>query len=320
MSTKDTSEIVDTTEITQTQTGFEARSSFTAAFEKHLEEIKAVDDESLAALNLDVHSAIATVLGCLPEIAAYHEAMSALPGLDQNKIQGLEEYTEAAAEADSRLVAAMRPPPEILALNAQAITMRELLRSDAAALAHRNLLSREQVDSYKGYVGYKNVAFELISWASLMRENWSNIKGKTALTEEEVQNAKDLGERLIRAAGLREQAPALQAEAAHLRQQAVTLFLAAYDETRRAIGYLRWHENDADTIAPSLYAGKTRQTADATQPGTPPDPTPTPGPEPPASPPVVTSPATPAHAGSNGATNGLTAVAQGFPGASPYGA
>lgn len=319
MSTKDTSEIVDTTEITQTRTGFEDPSSFTAAFEKHLEEIKAVDDESLAALNLDVHSAIATVLGCLPGIAVYREAMSALPGLDQTKIQGLEEYTEAAAEADGRLIAAMTPPPEIVALNAQAITMRELLRSDAAALAHRNLLSREQVDAFNGYVGYKNVAFELIAWASLMRENWNVIKGKTALTEEEVQSAKDLGERLLRAAGLREQAPALQAEAAHLRQQAVTLFLAAYDETRRAIGYLRWHENDADTIAPSLYAGKTRQTADAT-PANQPDPTPTPGPEPPASPPVVTSPATPAHAGSNGATNGLAAVAQGFPGASPYGA
>ena len=29
-----------------------------------------------------------------------------------------------------------------------------------------------------------------------------------------------------------------------------------YDTARRAVGYLRWNENDADTIAPSLYAGR----------------------------------------------------------------
>lgn len=30
----------------------------------------------------------------------------------------------------------------------------------------------------------------------------------------------------------------------------------AYDDARRAVTYLRWHEDDADEIAPSLYAGR----------------------------------------------------------------
>jgi len=319
MFTKDSSATNDKTEVPQTEVAFEDRSSFTAAFEKHLAEIKAVDDESLAALNIDVHSAVATVLGCLPEIAVYREAISALPGLDQAKIQGLEEYAQAAGEAHSRWVTAMSPPAEILALNAQALTMRETLRSDATALAHRGLLSAEQLAAFKGFVGYKNVAFELIDWANLMRDNWSNIQGKTALTEEEVQSAKDLGERLVRAAGLREQSPALQAAAAHIRQQALTLLLSSYDETRRAIIFLRWHEDDADTIAPSLYAGKTRQTAD-TPPVNPPEPSPNPPSPEPVPPPVVSGPAIPAHAGANGAATGLAAVAAGLPGAPPYGA
>ena len=125
-------------------------------------------------------------------------------------------------------------------------------------------------------MGYKNVAFELIDWANLIRDHWSSIQGKTALTEAEVQNAKDLGERLVRAAGLRDQAPLFQAEAARIRQQALTLMVGAYDATRRAIGYLRWEERDADTIAPSLYAGKTRKAADEPTPpvATPPGPTP----------------------------------------------
>jgi len=32
--------------------------------------------------------------------------------------------------------------------------------------------------------------------------------------------------------------------------------MRAYDEARRAVVFLRWHQDDADTITPSLYAGR----------------------------------------------------------------
>jgi hypothetical protein len=35
-----------------------------------------------------------------------------------------------------------------------------------------------------------------------------------------------------------------------------TQFIQAYDDARRAIAYLRWHEGDADDIAPSLHVNK----------------------------------------------------------------
>ena len=305
------------TATTTTEVGFEDHSSFTAAYEKRLAEIHAIDDDALAALNVDVHSAVATVLGVLPEIAPHREAMSTLPGLDQGKVGGLEEYAQAAAEAHSRWVTAMRPPEDIVALNDEAMAMRETFRSDATALAKRGLIAREQVAAFKGLVGYKNVAFDLIDWANLMRDSWSNIQGKTALTAGEVQQAKELGERLVRAAGVRDQAPMFQAEAARVRQQAMTLLLGAYDETRRAITYLRWHQDDVESIAPSLYAGKTRAVTDAPAPN-PPEPPPNP-PAPPAPPaPVVNASAPAAHAAGTSATTGLAAVAAGLPGAPPF--
>lgn len=272
----------NTTNTMEVPQGFEDRSSFTAAFEKRRDEILGVDDDALAPLNVHVHSAVATVLGVLPELVPYREAMSTLQGLDQQKIQGLEEYAQAAGEAHSRWVTAMRPPEDIRALNQQALAMRETIRSDATALASRGLIAREQVAAFRGLVGYKNVGFELIDWANLMRDCWSSIQGKTALTTAEVQRAKDTGEQLVRAAGLREQAPIFQAQAARVRQQAMTLLLGAYDETRRAITYLRWHEDDADSIAPSLYAGKTRQSTREPPAATPPAPPVTP-PAPPSS-------------------------------------
>ena len=92
--------------------------------------------------------------------------------LDQSKIQALEEYAQAAAEAHSRWVTAMRPPEDIVALNDQAMAVRETFRSDATALANRGLIAREQVVAFKGLVGYKNVGFDVIDWANLMRDCW----------------------------------------------------------------------------------------------------------------------------------------------------
>ena len=189
---------------------FEGRSAFEAAYEKRLVEIERVASDELAANNLDVHAAVATVLGCLPEIARYRREMSKLHGLDQDKIDSLEEYAQAAAEAHSRWIAIVTRPDDIVALHAKGRAMRALLRSDARALAQRGLLSRSQVAAFRGHVGYKNVAFDLIDWANLLRDHWGSIQGKTPLTEEDVRQAKALGEQMIRAVGLREQAPVLQ--------------------------------------------------------------------------------------------------------------
>src|SRR5262249_15280667 len=129
---------------------------------------------------------------------------------------------------------------------------------------------------FKGYFGYKNVAFELVDYANLLKRSWPAIAGKTALTPQEISDAKNLGMRLVHAAGLREQAPLLAAEAAKIRAQALVLLIRAYDEVRRAVIFLRWKEGDADSIAPSLYAGRGGKghpdATDAGQPQTPPAP------------------------------------------------
>jgi len=46
------------------------------------------------------------------------------------------------------------------------------------------------------------------------------------------------------------------AETADMRARAFTLLTDAYDNARRAIIYLRWHEGDADIICPYLFAGR----------------------------------------------------------------
>src|SRR5262249_43656103 len=105
-----------------------------------------------------------------------------------------------------------------------------------------------------------------------------------------IQAAKDLGAQLFEAAGLRDVASANVAETTRIRQQAYSLLSRAYTETRRCIQYLRFHEGDAESIAPSFFTGRSRSAAVEPTPApdpparapSPPAPSPTPAPEPPA--------------------------------------
>jgi hypothetical protein len=64
---------------------------------------------------------------------------------------------------------------DIVAMNEEAMRIRETFRSDTTALANRGLIDRARLAGFKGLVGYKNVAFELIDCANLMRDCWARI-------------------------------------------------------------------------------------------------------------------------------------------------
>lgn len=256
-------------------------SGFGAAYDRRLAEIQAVPESELVPLNLDVPSAITTVLGALPAISALKNRIANLTDVNQTQIAGLEDYAGAAAEANMRFETATAPPDDIIAMTKAAMKMRETIRIDATSLANRGLVDKNRLSAFKGDVGYKNVGFELLGWASVMHDAWATIQNKTPITVQELIDAKALAEQLIRAAGLREQTPAMVAEAAQIRRQAVTLMIHAYHQTRRAIGYLRWNEGDLETIAPSLYSGRARRTREAPSP----EPVPPSPPAPPVEPP-----------------------------------
>ena len=106
-----------------------------------------------------------------------------------------------------------------------------------------------------------------------------------------------LADQLVTAVGEREQAPVIAAEAVRDRHGAFTLFINAYDEVRAAITYIRRKQGDAESIAPSLYAGRTvskKKPADDNN-DNPPAPTPAVNPIHPVAP-VVNTPVTNANA------------------------
>jgi hypothetical protein len=256
----------------------------------------------------------------MPQILALRDRVKEeLPKFDSSQFDQLEQYALAAAHSHGKLLAASSPPEALVELNAKAMTLRDMLYTDAVALAGRGIISGERIGDFKANVGYKNITYDLVGLAALLKENWDKISSKTAIQMSELDAAETLAGQLVFALGAREQVSAIVGDVAVQRQRNFTLFAQAYDQVRRAISFLRWNDEDVDRIAPSLYGGRIVKRKAEPQPAAP-------GTQAPGG----TTPAGDAHAGGTApaapvpapVTNGTHAPAasaiNGLPGASPF--
>src|SRR6478752_8045044 len=229
---------------------------YLAAFERVEALIRAVPEDELAIVNLDVPVAVSTVLGAWREILALRDAVAKLDGVDISALDNLKDYAQALGHAHSLYRASVGPRDPVTKLGAEVTAVREQLFTDAHALSTRGLLDEKRVAQLHSPSGYRNIAFDTLGLVAIFRENAQALAGKTPVTSDEVEHAARLAEQLIAAVGERKQGPSGSSAVVLLRQQAFTLFTGAYDEVRRAISYLRWRTNDVDKIAPSLWAGR----------------------------------------------------------------
>ena len=230
---------------------------FRDAYEHLIDEIRKVPDEDLVTINIDVPTAVTTALGAVPQIRTLRPQIATdIPTFDLVRFDKLELYTLALGHAHTLHLAASSPPESLSEFSEAGTETRELLLSDATALAARGFIDGEKLKTLRGPHGYRNLAFDLFTIAALMRDNWARIVGKTAVQPEELDQAEMLADRLITAVAAKEQAPMVVAESADIRERAFSLFVTAYDDARRAVSYLRWHQDDVDEVAPSLYAGR----------------------------------------------------------------
>lgn len=258
---------------------------YRAAFERLEAEIRAVPEDEIAGINLDVPTVITTIVGSLKELMPLRDQIAKISFIDITKIDNLRDLTDALSHTQGGYRAATGPTDPVAKLAAEVTAVRDQLYTDAHALAKRGLLDLVRVEKLRTPSGHRNIAMDVVGLASLFREHAQALVNRTPVTDAELEAGLRLAEKLMDALGERDQAPALITAAALLRQKAFTLVVNAYDEARRGIICLRWHEGDADEIAPSLWAGRTGRrpaaneaaTPASTTPGTPPGSTTTPG-------------------------------------------
>jgi hypothetical protein len=223
------------------------------AFEQVQPELAAMGEDELVPINIDILVAVTMVLVVMPVLRAFRaELVEKLPSFDAGRFDKLELYARAAGYAHA-LHLQVTTNPDLSPLVEAAARLREQLLMDATALARRGLIAGQVLESLKGPVGHRNLAFDLSALSSVLRESWSTLEGKTAIQPGELEQARFFADQLLTAVALREQGPATINASALTRQRAFTLLVQAYNQARRGMAYLRWDEGDLDRIAPSLY-------------------------------------------------------------------
>jgi len=242
------------------------------AYAKHVARFSALGPSELTTINLDVPSMYMMATGTLNRLGVQRAEVLALPGIDKELVEHVDEYLLALGHAQALYLAASTPPAAIPELYEELLSLRTVLLADTTALVTRALMPGDKLADLRGPTSHAATAFDVLALSAILRAHWAQIEGKTALSLAELDRAESAADRLLTAVGERAAADEEAAAASRARQSAFTLFVRAYDELRRGIVYLRWRTGDADDIAPSLYAGRSRRRKGSDDPSEAPEP------------------------------------------------
>jgi hypothetical protein len=125
-------------------------------------------------------------------------------------------------------------------------------------------LDAEAVANIRRGTGHLDSANDLAQLPLLFRGARDKLAGRTPVTEAELDRAAELSNEIIEALGQRRvgtDGAALPSKEEEERLKSFWLFHGVYEESRRAMTWVRWHEGDADLLVPSLFAGRRRRSS-----------------------------------------------------------
>jgi hypothetical protein len=248
-----------------------------AAFRATLPEMKALGDEGLLPVNVDVVNAVTTVLACLPKLRAIRtEIEKHLPTFNLARFDKIEQYMLALNQANAIHRGALARRGSIADLAGEVTDLRDRLFEDAQSLANHDLLEEQRLEECKKSPSYRAIATDVFTLVALFKERWPHIENRTPVTAAFLQQAGKRAFDLLGAVGSKEQAPTTVGETQLVRQQVFTLFSRAYEDARSAVQYLRRDEGDANEIAPTYYTGRPRSSPPSNAAETPAAPSPEP--------------------------------------------
>lgn len=262
---KKNADVAPSVEISPMQAGPELKIA-AAAYAKWADERKSLGERpELPATDLGQVLDIARK--ALPKLLTLREEIAeTLPKHPLHYLENLESYLLAAAYSDKLVSLTANSEvgsDQFNKMIEDARQLRKLLLASAEPLALKGLVEETKVRAIRSGAGHEDLATDLIELAALYHEAWPRIKNKTAVESEEVEQSRKLGIELTDLLILRksDSAKFSPEECLEQRDRAYTLLLRAYDETARAVSYLRWHEKDADTFAPTLIKSKRGRSA-----------------------------------------------------------
>ena len=229
------------------------------ALDKVLPAAMALDRDKLVAVNIDAAMVASVVIAVAAKMAPHRPYFASLPDFDMEAFDLLEVSGNALSLAQSDYRYAITPPDDLTALVERGSELRGTLQHAAEALADGGLLSKQQVTTMRGGTSYRDLGTALSGWPRiLLAANWEAIKQRSLLTDAMLTEAGELGMTITGLTGAHDLSPQKIAEKSDIRQRVLTLVMSRYDEVRRGASFMRWHQEDAETFAPSLYSSDLR--------------------------------------------------------------
>lgn len=258
---------------------------FEAALESQRASLLAMPETQLQRhTRLDPSAAAHIAYASAERVGAHREALVALCGPRAIPfVDALPELALATRQADIEFLR-QEEPDDLGPLHERVHAAHRLLLADAETLVNRGLVPASEIDNARGIQGYQATLNSLQVLISMFRARWRSIEGRSPTTRGDLETAQQAAFEMN--AALARRTPGLTSvTASELRVRALSKLIATYEEVRRMTQYLRFYEEDADSIIPSFYAGRggrkpTRTGDDDVIPPPPPTPTPVNGDDP----------------------------------------
>lgn len=237
------------------------RAEGAAAFARVRADMEALPADQVRRINVYVPAAVLVALGARPRLLGLRDQMRALAGHPPDTLDKLRDYALATAYAYVRALPRDVDETQLRALLSEATPLRGRLLRSAELLVDFGLVDATRVAIIRRGTGHVDTALDLSALGTLFRDAWPAVAAKTPVTPAEVDRAEALGLLLLEALGQRQQGSdgtGAPREAQEQLAKVYELFFRTYDECRRAVLYLRWHQGDADAFAPSLQQGRRR--------------------------------------------------------------
>ena len=232
--------------------------AWTRALERLRPELDAIPAAELEPIRHHIPSAVVAVLGIAPGVLRHRGEVATEIG--EAAARHLDRLVDAAnacccAHADylaTKHGIALDETFDDLARE------RRVLLAEAQSLVSQRRLSPSVLAELVGGTGYESLCFDLLQLVGTFRREWPSIESATPVTVADLDRAETIASVFATALGENARAGSSGTPLAELRARAYTYFVRTYDEVRRAIAFVRFDDEDADEIAPSLSAGRRR--------------------------------------------------------------
>jgi len=224
------------------------------AFDQTADLRRTVDPARLQPVTMDVEEGANRAKEKWRGLETLLPALRTLADLDIVRVERIPVLLEAVLFAREQWVAVTPDPARVRVLVAQADPLRKLLlRQWTPVLVKWGVFTQEQLDAWEAGSGHLDMGMDLVAVGEAWLARWADVAGRVPMLKPQVEQATELGRSLLAALGAKVENRALAA-ARDQYQRAFSLLVDAWDELRRGVVYLRWHDGDADELAPSLFA------------------------------------------------------------------